>query len=156
MPPFPLPVATTLSCSGNVGLRKYTRNLTQYASMYSFCSLVLPRRTVLRRFLHCVKFIYSEKATKFCKTSPLLLSVCTVDKSKEEISQNFVAFTEYTTFNIFRLGQPYLPYSCCCLLLNICLFVVYCGELFPLLNVNGKKKIIFFFFSFYLKILFFY
>ena len=26
--------------------------------------------------------MYSEKATKFCKTFPLLLSVCTVDKSK--------------------------------------------------------------------------
>ena len=43
--------------SGNAGLRKSTRNLTQYASMYSFCSLVLPRRTVLRRFLHCVTFL---------------------------------------------------------------------------------------------------
>ena len=29
-----------------------------------------------------VKFMYSEKATKFCKISNLLLSVCTVDKSK--------------------------------------------------------------------------
>ena len=27
-----------------------------------------------------VKFIYSEKATKFCEIFPLLLSVCTVDK----------------------------------------------------------------------------
>jgi hypothetical protein len=26
------------------------------------------------------------------------LSVCTVDKSKVEISQNFVAFSEYTNF----------------------------------------------------------
>ena len=29
-----------------------------------------------------VKFIYSEKATKFCEMSTLLLFVCTVDKSK--------------------------------------------------------------------------
>ena len=29
-----------------------------------------------------LKFIYSEKATKFCEIFPLLLSVCTVDKSK--------------------------------------------------------------------------
>ena len=28
-----------------------------------------------------VKFIYSEKATKFCKIFPLLLTVCTVVKS---------------------------------------------------------------------------
>ena len=41
-----------------------------------------------------LKFIYSEKATKFCKISTLLLSVLTVDKSKVEISQNFVAFSE--------------------------------------------------------------
>ena len=39
-----------------------------------------------------VKFIYSEKATKFCKISTLLLSVITVDKSKEEILSNFVVF----------------------------------------------------------------
>ena len=42
-----------------------------------------------------VKFIYSEKATKFCKISTLLLTVCTVVKSKVDISQNFVAFSEY-------------------------------------------------------------
>ena len=45
-----------------------------------------------------VKFLYSEKATKFCKISTLLLSVCTVDKSKVEISQTFVAFSEYMNF----------------------------------------------------------
>ena len=47
-----------------------------------------------------VKFIYSEKATKVCKISTLLLSVCTVDKSEVEISQNFVAFSEYTNFKL--------------------------------------------------------
>ena len=35
-----------------------------------------------------VKFIYSEKATKFCEIFPLHLSVCIVDKSKGKISQN--------------------------------------------------------------------
>ena len=30
-----------------------------------------------------VNFIYSEKATKFCEIFPLLLTVCTVVKSKE-------------------------------------------------------------------------
>ena len=49
--------------------------------------------------IHCVlKFIYSEKATKFCEIFPLLLTVCTVVKSKEKISQNFVAFSEYMNF----------------------------------------------------------
>ena len=45
-----------------------------------------------------MNFIYSEKAAQFCEISALLLSVCTVDKSKVEISQNFVSFSEYTTF----------------------------------------------------------
>ena len=45
-----------------------------------------------------IKFIYCEKTTKFCEISTLLLSVCPVDKSKVEISQNFVAVQEYTNF----------------------------------------------------------
>ena len=45
-----------------------------------------------------VKFIYSEKATKFGEISIVFLSVCTVGKSKVEISQMFVAFSEYTNF----------------------------------------------------------
>ena len=45
-----------------------------------------------------IKFIYSEKATKFCKIFTLLLTVCTVVKSKVKISQNFVAFSEYMNF----------------------------------------------------------
>ena len=38
-----------------------------------------------------VKFIYSEKATKFCEISTLLLSYAVPVKSKMEILQNFVA-----------------------------------------------------------------
>ena len=44
------------------------------------------------------KFIYSEKAKKFCEIFPLLLTVFNVVKSKGKISQNFVAFTEYMNF----------------------------------------------------------
>ena len=44
-------------------------------------------------------FIYSEKATKFCKISALLLSVCAVNKSKVEISQNFAAFSRLYSKN---------------------------------------------------------
>ena len=50
-------------------------------------------------FRKLVKFVYSEKDTKFCEISTLLLFVCTVDKRKVEISQNFVAFSEYMNFN---------------------------------------------------------
>ena len=46
-----------------------------------------------------IKFIYSEKARKFFEISTLLFSVFTEDKSKVEISQNFVAFSEYKNFN---------------------------------------------------------
>ena len=42
-----------------------------------------------------VKFIYSEKATKFSKISTIYLTVTTKDKSTVEILQKFVVFTEY-------------------------------------------------------------
>ena len=45
-----------------------------------------------------IKFIYSEKATNFCEIFPLLLTVCTVVKSKGKILQNFVAFSDYKNF----------------------------------------------------------
>ena len=47
-----------------------------------------------------LKFIYSEKATKFCEISTLLLTGTTYDKSKVEILQNFVAFSEYMNFKL--------------------------------------------------------
>ena len=45
-------------------------------------------------FLCFLKFIYSEKASKFGEIFPLLLTVCTVVKSKGKISRNFVDFSE--------------------------------------------------------------
>ena len=45
-----------------------------------------------------VKFIYSEKATKFCEFSTVDLSYVVPVKSTVEISQNFVAFSEYVNF----------------------------------------------------------
>ena len=51
-----------------------------------------------------LKFIYSEKASKLCKISTLLLSyVARVSvKSKVKISQNFEAFSEYMNFQFIR------------------------------------------------------
>ena len=46
-----------------------------------------------------LKFIYSEKATKFCEIFPLLLTRVHTVKSKGKVSQNFVAFSEYMNFN---------------------------------------------------------
>ena len=45
-----------------------------------------------------LKFIFSEKATKFCDIFTLLLSTVHTVKSKLKISQNFVAFSEYMNF----------------------------------------------------------
>ena len=45
-----------------------------------------------------IKFVYSEKATKFCEISTLILSTVHTDKSMVEILQNFVAFSEYMNF----------------------------------------------------------
>ena len=45
-----------------------------------------------------LKFVYSEKATKFCEISNLLLSYAVLVISKVEISQNFVAFSGYINF----------------------------------------------------------
>ena len=53
--------------------------------------------TMLAYFI-LVKFIYSQKATKFCEISTLLLTYVVPVKSKVEISQNFVAFSEYMNF----------------------------------------------------------
>ena len=49
-----------------------------------------------------IKFIYSEKATKFCKIYTLLLSYVVPVKRKVDISQNFVAFSEYMNFKFIR------------------------------------------------------
>ena len=57
-----------------------------------------------------LKFIYSEKATKFCKISTLYLTVCIVVKSKVEISQNFVAFSEYMNFNFLLIFKQTVFY----------------------------------------------
>ena len=45
-----------------------------------------------------VKYIYSEKATKFCEIFTLLLSNVVPIKSNVKILQNFVAFSEYMNF----------------------------------------------------------
>ena len=46
-----------------------------------------------------LKFIYSEKATNFCEISTVDLSYVVTVKFTVEISQNFVAFSEYMNFS---------------------------------------------------------
>ena len=68
----------------------------------------LSRNSVVSEIFH-LKFIYSEKASKFCKISILLSSYVVPVKSKVEISQNFVAFSEYMNFTA---QQPKWQNSC--------------------------------------------
>ena len=50
-----------------------------------------------------LKFVHSEKATKFYEIFTLLLSKYSAyRKSKVEISQNFVPFSEYVNFTLQR------------------------------------------------------
>ena len=64
---------------------------------------IIPKNLALSRVkakfvLIWLKFIYSEKVTKFCKILTLLLFYVVPVKSKVKISPNFVAFSEYMKF----------------------------------------------------------
>ena len=56
---------------------------------------------LLNIFQLFAKFIYSEKATQFCKISTVDLSYVVTVKSMVEISQNCVAFSKYMNFTFF-------------------------------------------------------
>ena len=52
--------------------------------------------------MNLLKFIYSEKATKFRDIFTLLASYVVPVKSKVKILHNFVAFSEYMNFTTMR------------------------------------------------------
>ena len=52
-----------------------------------------------------LKFIYSEKNTKFCVIFTLILTGTSQDKSKVKILQNFVAFSGYMNFKYLRVSN---------------------------------------------------
>ena len=56
-----------------------------------------------------VKFIYSEKARNVCEISTVDLSHVVTVKSKVEISQNFVNFSEYMKFIQTKIATIYFP-----------------------------------------------
>ena len=74
---------------------KETRPFKTTSKNYKKCTKM---STQEKHFL--LKFIYSKKATKFCKIFTLLLSYVVPVKSKVKMSQNFVAFSEYLNFKI--------------------------------------------------------
>ena len=59
--------------------------------------------TIAKSLLLLLKFIYSEKATKFCEIFPLPLPECTVVERKGKVSQSFVTFSEYMNCNDKKL-----------------------------------------------------
>ena len=59
-----------------------------------------------------VKFIYSQKATKFCKIFTLHLSYVVPVKSKVMISQDFVAFSEYMNFTYIQVFDVFAYQIC--------------------------------------------
>ena len=66
--------------------------------MTQVLTLVLTKADVLVIIGVSLKFICSEKDTKFCEIFTLLLSYVVPVKSKVKISQYFVAFSEYMNF----------------------------------------------------------
>ena len=72
-------------------------------TLIQFCHESISGQLSAHIFSRTVKFMYSEKATKFCEIFTLLLTGTTYDKSKVKISQNFVAFSEYMNFIIWNL-----------------------------------------------------
>ena len=79
-----------------------------YANKESFdCTFTESSSVILQAPL--LKFIYSDKATKFCEISTVDLSYVVPVKSMVEISQNFVAFSElYSSF--FYLDVYFFEY----------------------------------------------
>ena len=68
-----------------------------------------------------LNFIYSEKATKFSEISTVDLSYVVTVKSTVEISQNFVAFSEYMNFNTLCILTTYLNFFNCIVIPYFCL-----------------------------------
>ena len=82
-------------------LTKFTRYvLVQLYTILWCCIILMACHYNLIGAATCwsLKFIYSEKATKFCKISTVDLFYVVPVKSTMEISQNFVAFSEYMNF----------------------------------------------------------
>ena len=90
-----------LSHCGTTGWQKY-----EIETFYNNWALTLPCFTLLMILYSKIssksKFIYSDKATKFCEISTLLMIVLLTVKIEVEILQNFVAFSEY--MNLYELG----------------------------------------------------
>ena len=85
-----------------------SKNDDLVATLFRLCNYDEIEGLSFQEIQHCqvsIKFIYSEKATKFCEIFTLLLSYVVPVKSKVKISQNCVAFSEYMNFTLFILNS---------------------------------------------------
>ena len=95
------------ACHLIIGTGKNGKSLLVFVTLliiFKFAIIIFPAISVK------IKFIYSEKATKFCKISIVDLNVTTWDKSTLENLQNFVAFSEYMNFKILWEGHKNLAH----------------------------------------------
>ena len=84
-----------------------------------------------------VKFIYSEKATKFCEIFNLLLSYVVPVKSKVKILQKFEAFSEYMIFSVKTVVEFEKLRTCCRFLTNLFPKIMYCFFIFAAMTFSN-------------------
>ena len=87
----------------------YLTQVSQMRLLQLIC--IIASQQISSRCTLQLKFIYSEKATKFCEIFPLLLTSSTWEKSTVKISQNFEPFSEYMNFKakvIRHRGEQFL------------------------------------------------
>ena len=83
---------------------KISQNFAAFSEYMNFKENKMKKSNVWNMYFHIavknvvLKFIYSEKATKFCEIFTLLLSYVVPVKRKVKISQNLVAFSQYMNF----------------------------------------------------------
>jgi hypothetical protein len=83
-------------------------NLSAYHLYSQICTkfqLPFLGKNYIQSICTLIKFIYSEKATKFSEIFPLLLTTVHTVKSNGKSLQNFVAFSEYMNFNKLVLNE---------------------------------------------------
>ena len=93
--PFP---PRSSSCSSSRIPTGICNNIYLFFQIFFSNFKTIPSWKYSVRTINDIKFIYCEKAANFCEISTLDLSYVVTVKSTVEISQNFVAFSEYMNF----------------------------------------------------------
>ena len=79
-------------------------DISSPSKVEDFLKILCPSQNYIWNLTFPLKFIYSEKATNFCEISTVEFSYVVTVKSMMEISQNFVAFSEYMNFKFNDLN----------------------------------------------------